>query len=135
MFESLSGRLNDVFSRLRSRGRLSEDDVNAALRRMMQDGMRDADGNPLAWDREAGAPVNALLPDIKPELAGLVETPEGVKARPVFEILANRYLDPRYSADEAAEPTSIGTNHLLPPLAVPTDRAGAPAGAAATGTG
>jgi anaerobic selenocysteine-containing dehydrogenase len=69
--------------------------------------LRDADGNPLAWDREAGAPVNALLPNIKPELAGLVETPEGVKARPVFEIMASRYLDERYSADEAAEATGI----------------------------
>ena len=32
MFESLSNRLNDVFDRLRRRGALSEDDVNAALR-------------------------------------------------------------------------------------------------------
>ncbi|MEJ2401842.1 MAG: molybdopterin oxidoreductase family protein [Xanthomonadales bacterium] len=69
--------------------------------------LRDADGNPLAWDREAGAPVNALLPDITPELAGLVETPEGVKARPAFEIMANRYLEPRYSADEVAETTGV----------------------------
>jgi len=32
MFDSLSGRLGGVFDRLRSKGRLSEDDVNAALR-------------------------------------------------------------------------------------------------------
>ena len=32
MFESLSGRLNDVFTRLRGKGRLSEEDVDAALR-------------------------------------------------------------------------------------------------------
>lgn len=32
MFDSLSARLGDVFGRLRSKGRLSEDDVNAALR-------------------------------------------------------------------------------------------------------
>jgi signal recognition particle subunit SRP54 len=32
MFESLGNRLNDVFDRLRSRGALGEDDVNAALR-------------------------------------------------------------------------------------------------------
>jgi signal recognition particle subunit SRP54 len=32
MFESLTGRLGDVFARLKSRGALTEDDVNAALR-------------------------------------------------------------------------------------------------------
>ena len=32
MFEGLGGRLNDVFDRLRRRGRLSESDVAAALR-------------------------------------------------------------------------------------------------------
>jgi len=32
MFDSLSGRLGGVFDRLRSKGRLNEDDVNAALR-------------------------------------------------------------------------------------------------------
>src|SRR6202140_2389761 len=32
MFDSLSGRLNDVFDRLRRRGALGEDDVTAALR-------------------------------------------------------------------------------------------------------
>jgi signal recognition particle subunit SRP54 len=32
MFDSLSNRLGDVFGKLRSKGRLSEDDVNAALR-------------------------------------------------------------------------------------------------------
>ncbi len=32
MFDSISGRLNDVFSRLRAKGRLSEGDVDAALR-------------------------------------------------------------------------------------------------------
>jgi signal recognition particle subunit SRP54 len=32
MFESLSGRLNDVFDRLKRRGALREEDVQAALR-------------------------------------------------------------------------------------------------------
>src|SRR3954454_12746206 len=32
MFDSLSNRLNEVFDRLRGRGALNEDDVNAALR-------------------------------------------------------------------------------------------------------
>ena len=32
MFDAISGRLNDVFSRLRAKGRLTEADVDAALR-------------------------------------------------------------------------------------------------------
>ena len=32
MFDGLTGRLGDIFDRLRKRGALSEDDVNAALR-------------------------------------------------------------------------------------------------------
>src|SRR5487761_786561 len=32
LFESLSGRLADIFDRLKRKGALSEDDVNAALR-------------------------------------------------------------------------------------------------------
>ncbi len=32
MFEGLTGRLGDIFNRLRQRGALSEDDVNTALR-------------------------------------------------------------------------------------------------------
>ena len=32
MFDSLSGRLNDAFSRLRGKGRLSDSDVNDVLR-------------------------------------------------------------------------------------------------------
>ena len=32
MFETLSDRLNDTFARLRSKGRLTEQDVDAALR-------------------------------------------------------------------------------------------------------
>ena len=32
MFEGLTGRLGDIFDRLRRRGALSEDDVNAVLR-------------------------------------------------------------------------------------------------------
>ncbi|MBE04887.1 MAG: signal recognition particle protein, partial [Gammaproteobacteria bacterium] len=32
MFDTLSGRLSDVFDRLTKRGALSEDDVNTAMR-------------------------------------------------------------------------------------------------------
>ena len=61
---------------------------------------RDAAGKPLAWDVTAKAAVNALLPDIKPAVVGEYELPDGRKARPAFHLLAERYLDRRYSPAE-----------------------------------
>src|SRR5258708_2441046 len=70
-----------------------------------EDGLfaRDLTGNPLAWDVAEGAPVNALLADIKPAVVGEYRLPDGRKARPSFHLLAERYLDRRYSPDEAAK--------------------------------
>jgi len=69
--------------------------------------IRDGEGNPLAWDRDGDAPVNALLPDISPALSGLFTLPDGTRARPSFEIMANRYLEPQYSADEVEGRTGV----------------------------
>ncbi|NNK38971.1 MAG: molybdopterin-dependent oxidoreductase, partial [Xanthomonadales bacterium] len=69
--------------------------------------LRDSDGNPLAWDRDSGAAVNALLPDISPELAGLFDLPDGAKARPVFELMANRYVDEAYAPENTEDATGI----------------------------
>ena len=69
--------------------------------------LRDADGHPLAWDRMRDEPVNALLPDITPELCGVFEMPDGGKAHPAFELMANRYLDESYSPAATAERTGI----------------------------
>jgi len=43
MFENLTGRLGDVFSRLRGRGALSEKDVDEAMREVAQDIAEGAD--------------------------------------------------------------------------------------------
>lgn len=69
--------------------------------------LRDDAGNPLAWDKESDAPVNALLPDITPSLAGRIEMPDGTRARPSFDIMATRYLDERYAPEEVAGRTGI----------------------------
>jgi anaerobic selenocysteine-containing dehydrogenase len=69
--------------------------------------LRDDNGNPLIWDRHGDRPVNALLPDVAPELNGVFEMDDGTKARPAFELMARRYLEPRYSAVEVAETTGI----------------------------
>jgi len=69
--------------------------------------LRDEDGKPLAWNRKSDKPVNALLADIEPALSGVYEMPDGATARPVFEIMANRYLEPKYSADQVEDITGI----------------------------
>jgi anaerobic selenocysteine-containing dehydrogenase len=102
---------------------------------------RDADGNPLCWDRGARAPspanagegwggVSALKDadspedtssqpppafagggaearadaiDILPAVVGEYVLADGRHAVPVFQLIAERYLDPQYSPDAASE--------------------------------
>jgi anaerobic selenocysteine-containing dehydrogenase len=73
---------------------------------------RDEDGRILAWDRTRGAAVDALLPEIVPLLAGEVRLASGVRAVPAFQLLAERYLDPHYAPDAAAERCGIEANTI-----------------------
>ena len=68
---------------------------------------RDADGKPLAWDRETGAPMDASTPGMRPAVVGDFTLPDGRRARPVFHLLAERYLDGRYAPDAVAERCGI----------------------------
>ncbi|MCX7042318.1 MAG: molybdopterin-dependent oxidoreductase, partial [Gammaproteobacteria bacterium] len=63
---------------------------------------RDADGAPLCWNRNTGAPGLALSADVSPVVIGEFELADGRKARPVFHLVAERYLDPQYSPDAVA---------------------------------
>ena len=74
-----------------------------------QDGTiaRDAQGNPLCWDKTRNLAVNALLPDVTPALTGSYDLPDGKQATPVFQLMAARYLDPAYAADAVAAATGI----------------------------
>ncbi|MBT8039938.1 MAG: molybdopterin-dependent oxidoreductase [Xanthomonadales bacterium] len=69
--------------------------------------LRDEEGHPLAWDRDAQGPVSALLPDISPALGGQFTLPDGTTARPAFELMAARYIEPQYSADVVEDKTGI----------------------------
>ncbi|MGH6771383.1 MAG: molybdopterin oxidoreductase family protein [Xanthobacteraceae bacterium] len=63
--------------------------------------LRSASGGLLAWDRERGAAVDASAADIRPALTGM-HTVNGRTCAPVFELIAERYLDTRYSPDTVA---------------------------------
>ncbi|MEO8557451.1 MAG: molybdopterin-dependent oxidoreductase [Rhodospirillales bacterium] len=69
--------------------------------------VRDDLGKPLCFDRTSNAVVSALLPDIAPALSGKVELFDGRTARPVFEVMIERYLDQPYSPERAAEITGV----------------------------
>jgi anaerobic selenocysteine-containing dehydrogenase len=62
---------------------------------------RDADGKPLAWDRAAQAPRDAQT-EMQPAIVGEFTLPDGRKAVPVFQLMAERYLSPDYAPEKVA---------------------------------
>ena len=74
---------------------------------------RDADGKPLCWDREAGALAAADAVGISPRIVGDVALADGRTAVPVFQSLAERYLDPQYSPEAVAERCGFRQEGLL----------------------
>ncbi|RVC40983.1 formate dehydrogenase, partial [Mesorhizobium sp. M4A.F.Ca.ET.090.04.2.1] len=63
--------------------------------------VRDGAGHPLAWDRIAKTPVQAADPNAKPALTGS-HTVNGRRCVPVFQLIADRYLDDSHSPDAVA---------------------------------
>ena len=63
---------------------------------------RDGEGRPLCATQD-GAIVDAGAVDIAPRVVGEVTLEDGRKARPVFQLIAQRYLDDAYSPDAVSE--------------------------------
>jgi anaerobic selenocysteine-containing dehydrogenase len=74
-----------------------------------EDGLfaRDGEGYPLCLDRRTGRLVPAQEGEPEPVLKGEVRLLDGRRARPVFELLARRYLDRAYAPDAVAARTGI----------------------------
>ena len=70
-----------------------------------EDGLfvRDAEGRALCWNRASGSVADAGASDISPTVVGEVTLSDGRRARPVFELLAQRYLDLQYSPAAVSE--------------------------------
>ena len=64
---------------------------------------RDADGKPLAFDRNSGGFADAEAADIDPALLGRFELQDGRAVQPSFALLAERYLAPDYAPEAVAE--------------------------------
>jgi anaerobic selenocysteine-containing dehydrogenase len=63
---------------------------------------RDENDNPLVWDHVAQVFTNGHLPDIAPALLASVELPDGRRAKTVFSLISERYLDERYAPETVA---------------------------------
>ena len=73
---------------------------------------RDTAGEPLAWDARGERLADARAPTIAPALAGARALPDGRRARPVFQLIAERYLDPTWAPERAAERTGIAAGRI-----------------------
>jgi anaerobic selenocysteine-containing dehydrogenase len=68
---------------------------------------RDADGKPLCFDRHANAAIDANAIGVAPAVVGEYALPDGRNAVPVFQLVAERYLDPQYAPDAVSERCGI----------------------------
>ena len=73
---------------------------------------RDAEGNALCWNTQANAATDANAIDIAPAVVGEYGLTDGRKARPVFQLIVDRYLDPQYSPDAVSERCGIPANTI-----------------------
>ncbi|WP_116134203.1 molybdopterin oxidoreductase family protein [Tropicimonas sp. IMCC34043] len=73
---------------------------------------RDEAGAPLVWDKASGGLASGLGPDVQPVLTGRRTLADGRMARPVFELMAERYLDPTYSPEAVAEGTGVPAEQI-----------------------
>ncbi|MCC0028836.1 MAG: molybdopterin-dependent oxidoreductase [Brucellaceae bacterium] len=73
--------------------------------------MRDKDGKALVIDRATGKPAPFDKKGVRPDLAGSLKK-KGVTHRSVFQLLAERYLDPQYSPDAVADRCGISAERI-----------------------
>ena len=73
---------------------------------------RDRDGNPLIWDQEAQTFADARLPEIAPALLATVDLPDGRRAKTVFSLITERYLDDRYAPKTVAAECGVSAETI-----------------------
>ncbi len=73
---------------------------------------RNAKGEPLVVDRETGKVVSSRKKSVKPDLKGTAKLTGGRKAVPVFQLLAEKYLNEEYSPHAVAEATGVPASQI-----------------------
>jgi anaerobic selenocysteine-containing dehydrogenase len=73
--------------------------------------LTDDEGRALVWDRVEQRPRCYDKPDVTPDLAGAWEV-DGITHRPVFHLIAERYLDPRYAPEAVADTVGVSAARI-----------------------
>jgi anaerobic selenocysteine-containing dehydrogenase len=73
---------------------------------------RTAGGKPLAYDKAGGGLADATAAGISPALVGARTLADGRRARPVFELMAERYLGADYAPEAVAATTGIPSSTI-----------------------
>ena len=73
---------------------------------------RDEEGNALVIDRKTGKATSHRNEGVKPDLQGTAELPDGRKAVPVFQLLAEKYLDKQYSPEAVSQATGVPAEQI-----------------------
>ena len=68
--------------------------------------LRDEDGAELVWDRDRSRAVPWNTPGVRPAMSGTINIGP-THARPVFQLMADAYLDPAHAPEAVAEATGI----------------------------
>jgi len=73
---------------------------------------RDKDGDILVADRKTGKAVKSSKKGVKPALNGVCKFARGKQARPVFELLAEKYLSDEYAPENVSERTGVPVSQI-----------------------
>ncbi|WP_170525769.1 molybdopterin oxidoreductase family protein [Ruegeria arenilitoris] len=73
--------------------------------------LRDADGKPLVIDRVTGQPTAFDKPGVRPDLTATYEM-DGITHRPVFHLMAEKYLSDEYAPEAVAEDCGVPASRI-----------------------
>ncbi|WP_170364302.1 molybdopterin oxidoreductase family protein [Ruegeria arenilitoris] len=73
--------------------------------------LRDADGKPLVIDRVTGQPTAFDKPGVRPDLTATYDI-DGITHRPVFHLMAEKYLSDEYAPEAVAEDCGVPASRI-----------------------
>ncbi|WP_274628543.1 molybdopterin oxidoreductase family protein [Arvimicrobium flavum] len=73
---------------------------------------RDGDGKPLVWESVTERAVAHGAPGAQPALHGRFDLGDGRHASPSFQLLAEKYLDPKYAPEKVAAETGVDADTI-----------------------
>ncbi|WP_170444391.1 molybdopterin oxidoreductase family protein [Ruegeria arenilitoris] len=73
--------------------------------------LRDADGKPLVIDRVTGQPTAFDKPGVRPDLTATYDI-DGITHRPVFHLMAEKYLSDEYAPEAVAEECGVPASRI-----------------------